>query len=51
LTISDICILLVVRDSYLEQMIQKWNFPHYQVYSVTESDYLKVGKTILDDLI
>jgi nucleoside-triphosphatase THEP1 len=43
-------IILVVRDIYVERILQKWNFAHSFVFNVTEMDYLQISRQIIDKL-
>lgn len=40
-------IILVVRDIFVERVLQKWNFAHSFVYNVNEMDYLQVSDLII----
>jgi nucleoside-triphosphatase THEP1 len=43
-------IILVVRDIFVEKIVQKWNFTQSFVYNVSEMDYLKVSISIIAEL-
>lgn len=47
---SEYHLLLAVRDSFTEQVIQKWNFAGCSVYAVRGSDYIAVSNTIIQQL-
>ena len=43
-------ILLVVRDSLIEKVIQKWNFKQYFVYNIYENDHVTVSNLIIEHI-
>jgi nucleoside-triphosphatase THEP1 len=47
---SDKHLLLVVRDSFVEKIIHKWNLRQCHVYNISDYDYLAIGKSIIDQI-
>ena len=43
-------ILLVIRDTFADKIIQKWNFKQYFVYDISEYDYVTVSNLIIDQI-
>ncbi|MCX6253709.1 MAG: hypothetical protein NTV31_04440 [Bacteroidia bacterium] len=43
-------ILLVVRDIFVEKIIQKWNLKEVTVFNISDQDYLKVSKLIIENI-
>ena len=43
-------ILLVVRDAFVDNVVQKWNFKQYFVYNISEYDCMTVGNLIIDQI-
>ena len=43
-------ILITVRDIFINQVIQKWNFEEYYVYEVTENNSLSIGDLIIEKI-
>ncbi|MEE4196120.1 MAG: nucleoside-triphosphatase [Bacteroidales bacterium] len=39
-------ILLVIRDSFVEKVIEKWELANYQVFNISEKDYLSISNSI-----
>jgi nucleoside-triphosphatase THEP1 len=50
LTTSKNHILLVVRDIFVEQIIQKWNLKEVTLFNISDQDYLKVSKLIIENI-
>jgi len=43
-------ILLVVRDSFVNQVVRKWNLNPQFVFTISETDYLKASKDIIEKI-
>jgi nucleoside-triphosphatase THEP1 len=43
-------LLLVVRDTFVERIIQKWNLKQSYVYNISEYDYLAVAKSVMKQI-
>lgn len=43
-------LLLVVRDSLVEKVIQKWNFKQPLVFNISQHDHLEISNLILEQL-
>jgi len=43
-------IILVVRDIFVEKTIQKWNLKEVTVFNISDQDYLKVSKLIIENI-
>jgi nucleoside-triphosphatase THEP1 len=43
-------ILLVVRDIYIEKVIQKWNLKQTYVYNISENDYFTISSLIIEQI-
>jgi nucleoside-triphosphatase THEP1 len=43
-------IILVVRDIFVEKIIQKWNLNQAFVFNISNQDYLKVSKLIIENI-
>jgi nucleoside-triphosphatase THEP1 len=50
LTTSKNHILLVVRDIFVEKIIQKWNLKEVSVFNISDQDYMKVSKFIIEKI-
>ena len=47
---SDNHILITVRDSLTEKVIQKWNFSRPFIYKVSETNYISCSKAIMEQI-
>ena len=43
-------ILLVVRNIYVEKIIQKWNLKQTFIYDISEDDYLTISNSIIEHI-
>ena len=43
-------LLIAVRDSLVDEVISKWQFKHYFIYKVSETDFLTAGKSIIKQI-
>jgi nucleoside-triphosphatase THEP1 len=43
-------ILLIVRDIFVEKVIQKWNLKQAFVLNISENDYLAVSKLVMEQI-
>jgi len=43
-------LLIAVRDSLIDEVISKWQFKHYFIYKVSETDFLTAGKSIIKQI-
>jgi nucleoside-triphosphatase THEP1 len=50
LTSSKNHILLVVRDIFVEKIIQKWNLKDVSVFNIFDQDYLRVSNLIIEEI-
>ncbi|MFA6404218.1 MAG: nucleoside-triphosphatase [Salinivirgaceae bacterium] len=44
-------LILAVRDSFTEQVIQKWKFKEYTLYNISNKDYLEISDLITEKII
>lgn len=50
LTASNNHIIIVVRDIFVEKIIQKWSLKEVFVFNISDQDYLKVGNLIIEHI-
>ena len=43
-------ILLVIRDSFVEQVIEKWNLNNYQVFNISDNELTHVSDLIHNEI-
>lgn len=44
-------ILLVIRDSFVEKVVEKWTLNNYQVFHISDNDFSSVSSVIHDQII
>jgi nucleoside-triphosphatase THEP1 len=44
-------ILLVIRDSFIEKVVEKWTLNNYQVFHIADQDFSNVSNVIHDQII
>lgn len=43
-------ILLVVRNIFVEKIIQKWNLKEVSIFNISDEDYLRISNTIIESI-
>jgi nucleoside-triphosphatase THEP1 len=47
---SNIHLLFIVRDTFIDEVISKWNIAQPHIFKVSQTDHQECGRSIIDEM-